>query len=145
MPRERHRAAIRWCTSSVVLRPLCQVLVCQPQTRFSGVCSLPWLCFQTDTVLQVLSAIPTSAKLTAAQAKLQAYESHLAVKEREVAARRSGAVKESLGVRCRAVVECGWAWGEIGREALKVLDTMGSDGSVGELQFLFYFVFTFLG
>jgi hypothetical protein len=72
-------------------------------------------------------ALPTSAKLSAAQAELQACESHLANKERELAARRSSAVRDGLSVRCRAMVECGWVWGEMGREALRVLENMSDE------------------
>ncbi|KAF9467483.1 hypothetical protein BDZ94DRAFT_1155604 [Collybia nuda] len=92
-----------------------------------------------------LPAIPTSAKLTAAQAELQACEAHLAAKERELAARRSSAVREGLSVRCRAMVECGWIWGEMGREALRVLEGM-DEGEFRSLfcHVLFHFFFTCL-
>lgn len=51
----------------------------------------------------------------------------------ELAARRCSAVKEGLSVRCRAMVECGWVWGEMGREPLRVLDAMSFDDGAGEL------------
>ncbi|KAG5643468.1 hypothetical protein DXG03_000900 [Asterophora parasitica] len=71
--------------------------------------------------------LPTSAKLSAAQAELQACEAHLATKERELAVGRTNALREGLSLRCRALVECGWVWGEMGKEALRVLDGLAGN------------------
>ncbi|KAG5635877.1 hypothetical protein H0H81_009814 [Sphagnurus paluster] len=73
------------------------------------------------------TALPASAKLSAAQAELQACEAHLAAKEQELAAGRTNALREGLSLRCRALVECGWVWGEMGKEALRVLDKLGGE------------------
>lgn len=76
-----------------------------------------------------------SAKLSAAQAELQACEAHLAAKERELDERRASAVRDGLAARCRALMECGWAWGEMGKEGLRALDSLlnpnSSDGHGG--------------
>jgi hypothetical protein len=53
----------------------------------------------------------------------------LAQKERELEEKRESVVRDGLGDRCKAMVECGWVWGEMGREALRAL--MGEEGRVG--------------
>ncbi|KAI0631421.1 hypothetical protein C8Q77DRAFT_1126675 [Trametes polyzona] len=63
-------------------------------------------------------------KLSAAQAELQACEAHLANKERELNAFRTHTIKSGLQARCRAMAECGWAWGEMGKEGIKALDML---------------------
>ncbi|RDB21683.1 hypothetical protein Hypma_011181 [Hypsizygus marmoreus] len=68
------------------------------------------------------SGLPSSAKLSAAQAELQACEAQLAIKERDLALGRNRALREGLSVRCRAMVDCGWVWGEMGKEALRALE-----------------------
>ncbi|TFK38358.1 hypothetical protein BDQ12DRAFT_683522 [Crucibulum laeve] len=73
--------------------------------------------------------LPTSSKLVAAQSELQACEAHLASKEHELAARRNAAVREGLSIRCRAMVECGWTWGERGKEALSALQSLSEDNT----------------
>ncbi|KAI0065119.1 hypothetical protein BV25DRAFT_1783347, partial [Artomyces pyxidatus] len=50
---------------------------------------------------------PSTSKLGAAQAELQACETQLARKERELDALRVEAVRRGLQVRCTAMVECG--------------------------------------
>lgn len=64
--------------------------------------------------------------ISAAQAELQACEAHLASMERELDERRARAVRDGLSVRCKAMVECGWAWGEMGKEGLRALESMGN-------------------
>lgn len=64
----------------------------------------------------------SSSKLGAAQAELQACEAHLAVKEKELDELRVSAVRRGLEVRCKAMVECGWNWGEMGKEGLRALE-----------------------
>ncbi|KAF8129960.1 hypothetical protein EV363DRAFT_1168159 [Boletus edulis] len=72
----------------------------------------------------------TNPKLAEAQAELQACEAHLAAKEHELDARRITLARDGLGARCRALIDCGWVWGEIGKQGLKVLSGDGSgDGS----------------
>ena len=68
-------------------------------------------------------AIATSTKIAAAQSELQACETHLANKENELALRRTIAVRDGLNVRCQALVQCGWAWTELGKEAIGVLES----------------------
>ena len=68
------------------------------------------------------SASASSSKLGAAQAELQACETHLAAKEKELDERRVFAVRRGLEVRCKAMVECGWNWGEMGKEGLRALE-----------------------
>jgi hypothetical protein len=86
-----------------------------------------------------------NSKLTAAQAELQACEAHLAQRERELDEKRISAVRVGLGARCQALVECGWAWGEMGREALRVLEGFGLGGGWSFfLPFLFSFSYILL-
>ena len=40
---------------------------------------------------------------------------------------RVSAVREGLQRRCRAMVECGWKWGEMGKEGLRALDELEKD------------------
>ncbi|PPQ68991.1 hypothetical protein CVT26_001925, partial [Gymnopilus dilepis] len=62
--------------------------------------------------------------LAAAQAELQACENHLATKERELALKRCATVRDGLGLRIRALMECGWVWAEVGKQALQVLEEL---------------------
>ena len=90
------------------------------------------------------STSPASSKLFAAQAELQACETHLATKERELDAMRVSAVRQGLYVRCTAMVECGWTWGEMGKEGLRALEGMDMSNSHGELSSaLCIYVFAF--
>ena len=68
------------------------------------------------------SASASSSKLGAAQAELQACEAHLAAKEKELDDLRVSAIRRGLEVRCKAMVECGWNWGEMGKEGLRALE-----------------------
>ncbi|OSC98126.1 hypothetical protein PYCCODRAFT_1439618 [Trametes coccinea BRFM310] len=63
-------------------------------------------------------------KLSAAQAELQACEAHLAAKEQELNVFRIHTIRSGLQARCKAMVECGWAWGEMGKEGIRALDTL---------------------
>lgn len=56
---------------------------------------------------------------------------HLAAKERELSTRRSTAVREGLGTRMKAMIECGWAWGELGKESLRNLETLAPNHDHG--------------
>ena len=69
------------------------------------------------------SAPAGGGKLGAAQMELQACEAHLALKEQELEKIRVRAVIGGLQRRCKALVECGWMWGEKGKEALRALET----------------------
>lgn len=67
---------------------------------------------------------PGHSKQSHAQSELQACETHLAAKERELSIRRCVTIKAGLDIRFRAMVECGWAWSEIGKEALGSLEQL---------------------
>jgi len=69
-----------------------------------------------------------STKLSTAQAQLQACEAHLAELEKSLDERRLIVIREGLSVRCRAMVECGWSWGEMGKEGLRALEDMAGGG-----------------
>jgi hypothetical protein len=77
-----------------------------------------------------LSPSPTSnpklsvPKLSVAQAELQACEAHLASLEKDLEKRRVQAVRDGLGGRCRALVECAWVWGEVEKEGLRALKAL---------------------
>jgi hypothetical protein len=77
------------------------------------------------------SAGGSSSKLGAAQAELQACETHLATKEKELDERRVFAVRRGLEVRCKAMVECGWNWGEMGKEGLRALEGIENPAANG--------------
>ena len=68
--------------------------------------------------------VQVGAKLAGAQSELQACEAHLAEKERELDVMRLAAVRSGLSTRCKALVECGWAWGEMGKEGLRALEAL---------------------
>ena len=88
------------------------------------------------------SASAPSSKLGAAQAELQACEVHLAAKEKELDERRVSAVRRGLEARCKAMVECGWNWGEMGKEGLRALEGIqnaaanGIDGQCCSFSFV---------
>ena len=73
----------------------------------------------------------SSSKLTAAQSQLQACEAHLAAKEKELDELRISAVRRGLEARCKAMVECGWNWGEMGKEGLRALEGVDSSALNG--------------
>ncbi|KAH9981679.1 hypothetical protein BJV74DRAFT_887410 [Russula compacta] len=77
------------------------------------------------------SAGVSSSKLGAAQAELQACEAHLVVKEKELDQLRVSAVRRGLEARCKAMVECGWNWSEMGREGLRALEEIENFASNG--------------
>ncbi len=77
------------------------------------------------------SASASSSRLGAAQAELQACEAHLAAKEKELDERRVFAVRRGLEARCKAMVECGWSWGEMGKEGLRALEGIGNAAANG--------------
>ncbi|KZT01977.1 uncharacterized protein LAESUDRAFT_444402 [Laetiporus sulphureus 93-53] len=70
-------------------------------------------------------------KMNAAQTELQACEAHLAQKEHELEHLRVTAICSGLQARCKAMVECGWAWGEMGKEGLRALDGMRAPNGNG--------------
>ncbi|PPQ69400.1 hypothetical protein CVT25_004632 [Psilocybe cyanescens] len=74
-----------------------------------------------------LSAAFSSSKLAAAQTELQACETHLAAKERELDTKRNAAIRDGLGARAKAMMECGWAWGQLGKEALHALEELKAE------------------
>lgn len=49
------------------------------------------------------------------------------MKERQLESLRTTAIQSGLYARCKAMVECGWAWGEMGKEGLRVLEIIGSE------------------
>lgn len=76
-----------------------------------------------------------SLKLNTAQTELQACETQLANKERELEALRLSTVRVGLQTRCKAMVNCGWSWGEMGKEGLRALETLdGMTNGHCELQ-----------
>lgn len=85
-----------------------------------------------------------STKLSLAQAELQACEVHLAARERELDEKRALVVGEGLSMRCRALVECGWVWGEMGREGVRTLEGVlgreigGGEGESGKYEIVFF-------
>ncbi|KAK7682034.1 hypothetical protein QCA50_014998 [Cerrena zonata] len=76
----------------------------------------------SSSTLSVKHEVQIGSKLSAAQTELQACESHLAIKERQLDENRVSTIRTGLHLRCKAMVECGWAWGEMGKEGLRALD-----------------------
>ncbi|KAF5350003.1 hypothetical protein D9756_009056 [Leucocoprinus leucothites] len=72
--------------------------------------------------------LPTSSKLAAAQAELQACEVHLAEKERQLEGARITALRDGLRIRCSALIECGMSWAEMGRDALHATESLIEPG-----------------
>jgi hypothetical protein len=72
----------------------------------------------------LFASFSSSTKLAAAQSELQACGTHLAAKERELAIKRCTAIRDGLGARIRALMECGWVWSEVGKDALRVLEEL---------------------
>ncbi|KAN0133497.1 hypothetical protein V8E53_008665 [Lactarius tabidus] len=79
-------------------------------------------------------AVASSSKLGSAQSELQACESHLAAKEKELDQLRISTVQRGLEARCKAMVECGWNWGEMGKEGLRALEGMEKSAHVNEVS-----------
>ncbi|KAF8907068.1 hypothetical protein CPB84DRAFT_1878705 [Gymnopilus junonius] len=86
------------------------------------------------------ASFSSSSKLAAAQSELQACENHLAAKERELAIKRCLTVRDGLGTRIRALIECGWVWGEVGKQALQALEELKVE-SMGMLVSVRFFSF----
>ncbi|KAH9475290.1 hypothetical protein JR316_0012401 [Psilocybe cubensis] len=74
-----------------------------------------------------LSAAFSSSKLAAAQTELQACETHLAAKERELELKRNAAIRDGLGARAKAMMECGWAWSQLGKDSLRALEELKAE------------------
>ncbi len=72
-----------------------------------------------------------TTKLSHAQAELQACELHLATKEKELEKTREEAIRKGLERRLKALVSCGWAWGERGKQALRALEVFGVEHANG--------------
>ncbi|KAJ3730427.1 hypothetical protein C8R42DRAFT_568171 [Lentinula raphanica] len=89
----------------------------------------PSTTYASTSFFSALSPGPISAskKLQAAQAELQACETHLAKKEVDLDSKRSLAIRDGLRVRFRALAQCGWRWSEIGKE-VEVLLGFGEQG-----------------
>ncbi|KAI1793626.1 hypothetical protein LXA43DRAFT_197720 [Ganoderma leucocontextum] len=75
--------------------------------------------------------VQVGQKLSVAQAELQACEAHLAAKEQELSAFRAHTIKSGLEARCKAMVECGWAWGEMGKEGMRALEGLDTANGYG--------------
>ena len=72
-------------------------------------------------------ARPNNSKLGDHQEELQACEATLASKERELDLARINIFREGLTLRCKAMVECGWAWGEMGKAAIGTLENFDAE------------------
>lgn len=81
--------------------------------------------------------VQVGQKMSTAQAELQACEAHLAAKEQELHAFRAHTIRSGLQARCKAMVGCGWAWGEMGKEGIRALETLDMNG-----HGMSYFCFT---
>ncbi|KAG2123238.1 hypothetical protein DEU56DRAFT_830470 [Suillus clintonianus] len=75
----------------------------------------------------------SNTKLLQAQEELRACEAHLAAKELELEGLRVSIAREGLGARCRAIIDCGWAWGELGKEGLRALQSLNVSSSNGQV------------
>ena len=80
--------------------------------------------------------VQVGQKMSAAQAELQACEAHLAAKEQELNAFRTNTIRSGLQARCKAMVECGWAWGEMGKEGMRALETLDAPMANGHSKSL---------
>ncbi|KAH7918637.1 hypothetical protein BV22DRAFT_980218, partial [Leucogyrophana mollusca] len=65
-------------------------------------------------------------KLAQAQAELQACEAHLAAKEQELDRARTATARDGLAARCRALIDCGWVWREMGKDGLRTLGVLST-------------------
>ncbi|TEB35288.1 hypothetical protein FA13DRAFT_1811030 [Coprinellus micaceus] len=68
------------------------------------------------------SLAPVSTKLAAAQSELQACETHLATKERELEVRRVQVIRDGLILRGRAMAETGRTWAQLGHDAIQAVE-----------------------
>ncbi|KAI0313802.1 hypothetical protein OF83DRAFT_1139801 [Amylostereum chailletii] len=100
----------------------------QKPTRDSFISSIPSTFPDPSHSSSSIASSPSfstpNTKLSTAQAELQACEAHLAAKEQALDRLRVRAVKQGLEGRCKAMVECGWAWGEMGKEGLRALEDL---------------------
>ncbi|KAF8879580.1 hypothetical protein BD779DRAFT_1146481 [Infundibulicybe gibba] len=119
--RDREILVTRLIKASKVSKPSRDSVYIAPTFPSSSTLSL-----KSDFVANV-KPFNTTTKLAAAQSELQACETHLASKERELDTRRASAVREGLNVRCKAMMECGWVWTEMGKEGLRALGVLRSD------------------
>ncbi|KAG2336738.1 hypothetical protein BDR05DRAFT_1011593, partial [Suillus weaverae] len=71
----------------------------------------------------------SSTKLLKAQEELRVCEAHLVTKELESEAFRVSIAREGLGARRRALIDCGWAWGEMGKEGRRALQCLNASSS----------------
>lgn len=94
-----------------------------------------------------LSFATLNTKVTVAQSELQACELHLAEAERALEQHRIKAIKQGLKLRCEALVQCGWVWGDMGRRALSMLEELNghplSANGHGELRLFFVYNLAF--
>ncbi|KAI9463128.1 hypothetical protein HD554DRAFT_1415348 [Boletus coccyginus] len=97
-----------------------------------GSASLSSLPSTNTTTTTSAGPASTNAKLAQAQAELQACEAHLVAKERELDARRISIARDGLGARCRALIDCGWVWGEVGKQGLKALQALSTNGATSK-------------
>ncbi|OCH90387.1 hypothetical protein OBBRIDRAFT_825978 [Obba rivulosa] len=74
--------------------------------------------------------VPLGSKLSVAQAELQACETHLATKERELDGMRVSTVRTGLQARCSALASCGKAWEGVGAEGMQVLGEFNGSGQL---------------
>jgi hypothetical protein len=83
------------------------------------------------SLISSTSAGASPSKLGAAQAELQACETHLVAKEKQLDELRVSAVRRGLEARCKAMVECGWNWDVMGKEGLRALEGIQNAASNG--------------
>lgn len=70
----------------------------------------------------------SNSKLNLAQNELQACEAFLADREKALGQMRENVVIKGLRGRCTAMVECGWKWGEMGKEGTRALEGLNMNG-----------------
>jgi len=78
----------------------------------------------------------SNSKLNLAQNELQACEAFLADREKALAQMRENVVIRGLRGRCTAMVECGWKWGEMGKEGTRALEGLNMMNGYCEYYFL---------
>ena len=77
----------------------------------------------------------SNSKLLLAQNELQACEAHLSERESALSHMRESIVMRGLKGRCKAMMDCGWKWNEMGKESLRALDNLGfgNQSNISEL------------
>ncbi|KAF6756586.1 hypothetical protein DFP72DRAFT_272283 [Ephemerocybe angulata] len=95
---------------------------------------LPGTSSSSSSHQQPRSLAPTTTKLAAAQSELQACETHLAAKERELELRRVQVIRDGLALRSRAMVETGRSWVELGKEAVQAVEAQLGFGLSGNQE-----------